>query len=148
MIRRPPRSTLFPYTTLFRSIPIGDPLDPTLRTFGVFSTVWNFQTGTPTYAFFVGTSMAAPHVTGVAALLLAREPGLTAAALRNRLRQFATDVDNNGPDQLYGAGIVNARNSLTQTLSLPHRLFARLYNATTGSVVATQAVGGDGSFAF
>src|SRR2546426_3812809 len=57
MIRRPPRSTLFPYTTLFRSIPIGDPLDPTLRTFGVFSTVWNFQTGTPTYAFFVGTSM-------------------------------------------------------------------------------------------
>src|SRR2546422_2217963 len=25
MIRRPPRSTLFPYTTLFRSIPGGDP---------------------------------------------------------------------------------------------------------------------------
>src|SRR5690242_21516912 len=26
MIRRPPRSTLFPYTTLFRSHPCGDPL--------------------------------------------------------------------------------------------------------------------------
>src|SRR3712207_8144500 len=25
MIRRPPRSTLFPYTTLFRSLPVGDP---------------------------------------------------------------------------------------------------------------------------
>src|SRR3712207_8356965 len=25
MIRRPPRSTLFPYTTLFRSLVIGDP---------------------------------------------------------------------------------------------------------------------------
>src|SRR5256885_3878202 len=24
MIRRPPRSTLFPYTTLFRSVPLGD----------------------------------------------------------------------------------------------------------------------------
>src|SRR2546421_8510762 len=24
MIRRPPRSTLFPYTTLFRSLPIGE----------------------------------------------------------------------------------------------------------------------------
>src|SRR2546422_4239438 len=24
MIRRPPRSTLFPYTTLFRSVPAGD----------------------------------------------------------------------------------------------------------------------------
>src|SRR6266511_6276075 len=27
MIRRPPRSTLFPYTTLFRSDPAADPLD-------------------------------------------------------------------------------------------------------------------------
>src|SRR3712207_8423502 len=26
MIRRPPRSTLFPYTTLFRSRTVGDPL--------------------------------------------------------------------------------------------------------------------------
>src|SRR5260370_3190117 len=26
MIRRPPRSTLFPYTTLFRSRPYGEPL--------------------------------------------------------------------------------------------------------------------------
>src|SRR2546428_5930825 len=33
MIRRPPRSTLFPYTTLFRSVPVGaagsnDPVTP------------------------------------------------------------------------------------------------------------------------
>src|SRR3712207_7169010 len=28
MIRRPPRSTLFPYTTLFRSLPGGGPLRP------------------------------------------------------------------------------------------------------------------------
>src|SRR3712207_8406407 len=27
MIRRPPRSTLFPYTTLFRSIPVVEELD-------------------------------------------------------------------------------------------------------------------------
>src|SRR4051794_41708298 len=27
MIRRPPRSTLFPYTTLFRSIPVHNPTD-------------------------------------------------------------------------------------------------------------------------
>src|SRR5256885_8470605 len=28
MIRRPPRSTLFPYTTLFRSVHVGVVLDP------------------------------------------------------------------------------------------------------------------------
>src|SRR3712207_7730618 len=28
MIRRPPRSTLFPYTTLFRSVPYRDPRHP------------------------------------------------------------------------------------------------------------------------
>src|SRR2546422_6769742 len=28
MIRRPPRSTLFPYTTLFRSIPVAEALCP------------------------------------------------------------------------------------------------------------------------
>src|SRR3712207_7535514 len=27
MIRRPPRSTLFPYTTLFRSLPVGHRID-------------------------------------------------------------------------------------------------------------------------
>src|SRR2546430_16458677 len=31
MIRRPPRSTLFPYTTLFRSIPSAAPRDHQLR---------------------------------------------------------------------------------------------------------------------
>src|SRR2546421_5535679 len=30
MIRRPPRSTLFPYTTLFRSLPLPDAV-PTIR---------------------------------------------------------------------------------------------------------------------
>src|SRR5688572_32011227 len=31
MLRRPPRSTLFPYTTLFRSPPSGDQLAPSHR---------------------------------------------------------------------------------------------------------------------
>src|SRR3712207_8618897 len=31
MIRRPPRSTLFPYTTLFRSQPLARPADQRLR---------------------------------------------------------------------------------------------------------------------
>src|SRR2546429_8543437 len=34
MIRRPPRSTLFPYTTLFRSSRGGEPIEVKARTFG------------------------------------------------------------------------------------------------------------------
>src|SRR3712207_7983811 len=35
MIRRPPRSTLFPYATLFRSLARGDALEALHRLFGV-----------------------------------------------------------------------------------------------------------------
>src|SRR3712207_6875058 len=38
MIRRPPRSTLFPYTTLFRSS--GRAEAPGLFTFGILFTIW------------------------------------------------------------------------------------------------------------
>src|SRR2546430_10290533 len=41
MIRRPPRSTLFPYTTLFRSLAIGPPPSNAYQTF----TGTNYFTG-------------------------------------------------------------------------------------------------------
>src|SRR3989449_461552 len=125
----------------------GDaPTADLLATFGVLSTIWDFVRGQPVYAFADGTSMAAPHVTGVAALVLAREPGLSVAALRARLTGFAVDVGSDGPDILYGAGIVNARNSLTQSLAPPRQLYVRIYDATGGAGVATQAAGSGGSY--
>lgn len=48
----------------------------------IFSTVASTDTS---YATFDGTSMAAPHVSGVAALILARFPGATLAELRERI---------------------------------------------------------------
>jgi serine protease len=130
----------------------GDLSDSTFS-YGVLSTFWQFQADEagppgPVYAWTQGTSMATPHVAGVAALVLAREPQLTVAALRNRLTGFAVDVGLDGRDDLYGAGIVNARNSLTQSLAPPGRLHARLYNAATGAIVATQAADANGAYAF
>src|SRR3989449_11599390 len=40
MIRRPPRSTLFPYTTLFRSRLELDPSDPIARDLAAQSVAW------------------------------------------------------------------------------------------------------------
>src|SRR3712207_6859561 len=47
MIRRPPRSTLFPYTTLFRSFPNQTRTTPFLRAlFGVANTRFNVSSST------------------------------------------------------------------------------------------------------
>jgi subtilisin family serine protease len=59
-----------------------------------------------------GTSFAAPFVTGVAALLLARNPGLTNVQVERMLLMSADDVAVPGWDQLTGAGRLNAVKAL------------------------------------
>ncbi len=69
------------------------------------------------YIKLSGTSMATPHVSGVAALLLASEPSLSYSALKSRL------LDTSKPlAQLRGKishGVLNAYNALTNTLPPP-----------------------------
>jgi subtilisin family serine protease len=55
-----------------------------------------------------GTSMAAPHVAGVAALLMAADPSYTAEAVRNKMNGTALDLGEIGKDKLYGYGLVDA----------------------------------------
>ncbi|HSD30953.1 MAG TPA: S8 family serine peptidase [Gemmatimonadales bacterium] len=133
-------------STVDLAAPGGDIADGD-ASYGVLSSAWNFVTGTPIYDSWNGTSMATPHVSGVAALLLAQDPSLTLAQLRARLTTYAVDAGAPGPDNQYGAGIVNARNSLTQTLAPPRALYARLYVAN-GLLLATTAAAADGSYAF
>lgn len=54
-----------------------------------------------------GTSMAAPHVAGTAALLLSAEPGLTPGQVRDRLKRTAEPLPGL-PAQEQGAGLVRA----------------------------------------
>lgn len=114
--------------------------------FGVVSTAWDFVAGSPTYAASQGTSVA--HVTGVAALLLAQNSGLTSLEIRSRLTDYAVDAGTQGRDDRYGAGIVNARNSLAQNFEPPRQLHARLYDALTGAAVQAIRVAEDGSYSF
>ena len=62
------------------------------------------------YTRISGTSQAAPHVAGVAALLVAK--GLRGQAVANRLLATARDAGSPGADSMYGAGIVNARQAV------------------------------------
>jgi len=63
---------------------------------------------TDNYAFGIGTSMATPHVSGVAALILSQDSSLTNNVVRDILKNTADDLGDPGWDQYYGEGRVNA----------------------------------------
>jgi subtilisin family serine protease len=64
------------------------------------------------WASLDGTSMAAPVVAGIAALLLSRHPGWTAAQIEQRLESTAVDLGKRGRDDYFGLGRVDAARAL------------------------------------
>lgn len=71
------------------------------------------------YEFMSGTSMATPHVSGVAALVWAKNPALTNFEVRDILQKTALDLDPNyeGRDRYYGFGLVDAAAAVSATPS-------------------------------
>jgi serine protease len=63
--------------------------------------------------YYQGTSMATPHVTGTIAMLLSVYPNLTTSGIREILACSAKDAGDPGPDDEYGAGIVQAARALS-----------------------------------
>ena len=59
-----------------------------------------------------GTSFAAPFVSGVASLVIAKNPGLTGEQVQRMLLQSARDVGTPGWDHLTGYGLVDASAAL------------------------------------
>ena len=66
-----------------------------------------------TFQLTTGTSVAAAEVSGVAALLIERNPSLTPAQVRKILMDTAKDLGPRGRDRDFGAGLVNALKALT-----------------------------------
>jgi len=60
------------------------------------------------YATYSGTSMASPHVAGVAALVIAAGTGTTPETVRTQLQNTADDLGADGKDPVFGFGLVNA----------------------------------------
>jgi serine protease len=68
------------------------------------------------YEAWNGTSMAAPHVSGVAALVWSHNPHRTNAEIRQALRATAEDLGSAGRDNSYGYGLVQAKAALDYLL--------------------------------
>jgi thermitase len=84
----------------------------------VFSTYLNND-----YEKLSGTSMACPHVSGLAALVMSAYPNMTADFVRLLLRYTADDLGAPSFDPYYGYGRINARNALNSP-SVDHQLVA------------------------
>jgi len=73
----------------------------------IYSTLLNDNFG-----YKSGTSMATPHVSGVAALIWSLYPEETRDDIRNKLRDTADDLGEVGFDPYYGYGRVNAKKAV------------------------------------
>ena len=84
----------------------GPRLDIVAPGSSIYSTVRN------TYATNSGTSMAAPHVSGLAALIWSVIPSLSRAEVIDLIQDNAVDLGTPGWDQYFGHGRINAGQTL------------------------------------
>ena len=85
----------------------GDRLAVTAPGVGIYSTHWSAAAGS-TYGAMSGTSMAAPHVAGLAALLFSQNVGRTNADVQALIAGTVDDLGVPGWDHFYGSGRINA----------------------------------------
>ena len=77
------------------------------------------------YGILCGTSMATPHVSGLAALILARNPTLSPDEVRAQIQSHADDevgppsVDTPGWDPYYGFGRIHVGKAVSATVPAP-----------------------------
>jgi subtilisin family serine protease len=112
------------YTNYGRSVislaaPGGDtayPGDESCTIAGLTRPCWVFDlvfsTGNNGWYWSAGTSMAAPHAAGVAALIVGKHGKMRPAQLRTMLERGAADLGQPGNDPIYGAGRVDALGSV------------------------------------
>ena len=82
---------------------LGVPLDLVAPGSGTLTTMPGNR-----YAHASGTSFSAPHIAGIAALILSRRPDLTAEQVRTLLTASVIDLGKEGWDSSSGAGRIDA----------------------------------------
>lgn len=89
-------------------------------------------------SFLEGTSYSAPQVSGVAALLLSRNPGLTRQQVQCRIEQTAVDIGDFGKDDKMGWGLVNAYLAIAyDTMNIDVQTFWGLQNLYASQLITS-----------
>jgi subtilisin family serine protease len=78
----------------------------------ILSTTIDPKTGRLAYGMSSGTSMAAPHVAGLAALVRSQFPALTPAQVADRIVRTSRDLGPRGRDDFFGVGRIDAAKAL------------------------------------
>ncbi len=99
------------------------------------------------YSRASGTSMAAPHVSGLAALILAQNAGYSNEDVRQALRVSATDLGAPGYDLSYGYGRINAAAALEVSGALEAKINAPADGTVTQGVLTVSGVARGTGFA-
>ncbi len=121
----------------------GPQIDVAAPGVAVYSTLW-FHT----YGWKDGTSMAAPHVAGLAALVWSRCPDMTNTEVQDVIESTADDLGSSGWDIYYGWGRINALSAVeaaqpAPTLTVNRHEMVFLADATTGTWPQTLVIGND-----
>jgi len=83
----------------------GEDLDVAAPGVNILSTYTNPPAQEHLYDYLSGTSMACPHVVGLAALIKSANPGISNVELRRRIMAFARNLGPAGHDRDYGWGL-------------------------------------------
>ena len=73
----------------------------------------SYNGGNSSYTLLSGTSMATPHVSGVAAIIWGRYPGAAASTIRSKLVASVDDLGTAGRDTVFGFGRANLAKAAT-----------------------------------
>jgi subtilisin family serine protease len=72
------------------------------------------STGSTGYYFSSGTSMAAPHVSGTAALIIGKNGKMNPKEVARQIENTSDKIDGNGQSLFFGKGRINAFRAVTE----------------------------------